>query len=74
MHSLLPALTRARAIEESDELGRPASMQATYPLWMAPAEQRAAPRQPPINLDLCHPAPAIQGLMDDIESVCLARV
>ncbi|HET7769630.1 MAG TPA: Gfo/Idh/MocA family oxidoreductase [Chloroflexota bacterium] len=72
-HYFFPALAKARSIVEAEEFGARTSMNATYPLRIAPAEQRAAPPQQPINLDLCHPASAIHGLMGDIASVWFDR-
>jgi predicted dehydrogenase len=72
-HYFFPALVKARTLIEGPEFGGATSMNGTYPLRIAPPEQRReAPRQP-INLDLCHPASAIHGLLGDIDSVWFDR-
>jgi len=72
-HYFFPALAKARAIIDTPEFGAATSMTSAYPLRIAPAEQRSATPNQPINLDLCHPASAIHLLMGDIESIWFDR-
>jgi predicted dehydrogenase len=72
-HYFFPALAKARELIEAPEFGAATSMNSTYPLRIAPPEQRAQPPRQPINLDLCHPASAIHRLMGDVESIWFDR-
>ena len=72
-HYFFPALVRAREIIDSPEFGGASSMSATYPLRIAPEEQRRDPARNPINLDLCHAASAIHLLMGDVDSLWFDR-
>lgn len=72
-HYFFPAIAKAGDLIRAPEFGGASSMNATYPLRIAPAAQRATPPNQPINLDLCHPASAIHRLMGDIDSVWFDR-
>jgi predicted dehydrogenase len=72
-HYFFPALVKAREVMDTAEFGATTSMNATYPLRIAPAARRREPPHQPINLDLCHPASAIHLLMGDIESIWFDR-
>lgn len=72
-HYFFPAIAKAREFIEGPDFGAVTSMNATYPLRIAPAERRHEPPAQPINLDLCHPASAIHKLMGDVESVWFDR-
>lgn len=72
-HYFFPALVKAREVMETADFGAVTSMNATYPLRIAPAAQRREPPNQPIHLDLCHPASAVHLLMGDIESIWFDR-
>ena len=72
-HYFFPALVKAREIIDSPEFGGATSMNSTYPLRIAPEEQRRQPPRQPINLDLCHPASAIHLLMGDVDTLWFDR-
>src|SRR5918912_367007 len=72
-HYFFPALVKARELIDAPEFGGATSLNANYPLRIAPAEQRRTPPDQPINLDLCHPASAIHGLLGDVDSVWFDR-
>jgi len=72
-HYFFPALVKAKEIIDSPEFGGATSMNSTYPLRLAPPDQRREPPKQPINLDLCHPASAIHLLMGDIDSLWFDR-
>jgi predicted dehydrogenase len=72
-HYFFPAIAKAKEFIDAAPFGATTSMNATYPLRIAPPERRSAPPAQPINLDLCHPASAIHKLMGDIDSIWFDR-